>query len=172
MELSSRDWLCLATTQGDIVPPSMEIAMSYTINTKAIHAAVTDALHHAAAYGVRVADLKRLLSGVPREQAQDVITPAIGNVYGVGVKTGTKGLTFEGGRAKGAKSGSAAYECAKKARTRLLQDVYGKSERAEAAPVVQRFNKAKVEAIQQAIAGMSKAEARAYFDKALAAAFA
>ena len=146
--------------------------MSYTINTTKINTEITAALRSAAAYGVHIAALKLELRGVPREQAQELVTPAIGKFYGVGVKTGTKGLTFEGGRAKGAKSGSAAYECAKKARTRLLQDVYGKAERAEKAPVVQRFNKAKVEAIQQAIAGMSKAEARAYFDKALTAAFA
>lgn len=146
--------------------------MSYTINTTKINTEIVAALRSAAAYGVHIEALKRELRGVPREDAQNIVTEPIGKFYGVGVKTGTKGLTFEGGRAKGAKSGSAAYEAAKKARTRLLQDVYGKSERAERAPVVQRFNKAKVEAIQQAIAGMSKAEARAYFDKALTAAFA
>ena len=144
--------------------PTTEIAMSYNINTKAIHAAVTDALQAASKYGTSVASLKTLLIGVPREQAQNIVTAPFGKHYGIKVLTGTKGHTFD--------RESASYEAAKKARTRLLQDVYGKSERAEAAPVVQRFNKAKVEAIQQAIAGMSKAEARAYFDKALAAAFA
>lgn len=135
-----------------------------TVNIKSIHANVTAALQAAATYGARIDTLKTLLAGVPREDAQGIITAPIGAHYGIKVLTGTKGPTFD--------RESASYEAAKKARTRLLQDVYGKSESAHTAPVVQRFNRAKVEAIQQCIAGMSKAEARAYFAKALEAAFA
>ena len=138
--------------------------MNATINTAKINTEITAALRSAAAYGVHIDALKRELRGVGRKEAQNIVTPAVGKFYGVPTHMGTKGVTFD--------DAHPSYEAARKNRQRLLNHIYGKAVRAEKAPVVQRFNKTKVDAIQQAIAGMSKAEARAYFDRALAMAFA
>jgi len=139
--------------------------MATTINTTAINTEVRNALKAAGAYGVSVSNLKTLLRGVLREQAQDIITQPIATYYGAAIKDGTRGLTFEG-------RGTPAYEAAKRARSRLLAAVYGSSTSAHAAPAVARFDRARVSALQDAVAGLTKAQAKAYMAKALEAAFA
>lgn len=134
--------------------------MAKTINTTAINAAVNAALKHAAAYGASVSTLASLLDGVPREQAQEIITAPIGKFYGVAVTAGERGATFD--------KAAASYEAAKKARTRLLAAVYGATgSSAHKAPAVQRFDSKRVATIQGALAGLTKAQAKAYLAKAL-----
>jgi hypothetical protein len=146
--------------------------MTKAINTKTINTIVLAALRCASEYGARINALKTELHGVAEADASNVITPIIAGYYGIDEVKGKRGLTFEGGPKGADKTGTKAYMAAKAARTRLLRDVYGNASSASAVPAVQRFNRAKVEAIQQCIAGMSKAEAKAYFAKALEAAFA
>jgi len=146
--------------------------MTKTINTTAINTAVRAALQAAHTYGARVEELKSELHGVEESQASNVITPAVAKFYGIEAVEGKRGLTFEGGPSGDDKTGTKAYMAAKAARGRLIKAVYGSASSASKAPAVQRFEKQRVEMIQGAIVGLTKAQAKAYFDKALAAAFA
>lgn len=136
--------------------------MSKTINATAINTAVRNALRAAHTYGTCVAELRSLLRGVQREDAQSVITPEIGKFYGVAVNEGQRGVTFDKAAPK--------YAAAIRARSRLLASVYAGTS-AHKEPAVVRFNRQRVEAIQGAIAGMSKDEARAYLKRAYELAF-
>lgn len=138
--------------------------MAKTINTTAIHNAVTSALRHAHAYGQCIATLREELEGVPRSEAQDVITPAVAKKHGIACSEGQRGLTF-------AKDHS-AYEAAKRDRSRLLASIYGSTkESKQTAPAVLRFETKRVESIMDGIAGLTKAQAKEYFAKAIERAF-
>ena len=133
--------------------------MANTINTTAINNAVTAALRSAHAYASCVEDLKKALKGVDRKDAQNIVTPAIGKFYGVATEAGERGVKFDETAPK--------YEAAKKARSRLLASVYAAAESAHREPAVKRFNRGRVDAIAQALNGLDKAQARAYFAEAL-----
>ena len=135
------------------------------INYTVINTAVTNALRSVTAYAAAVESLKAALVGVERKDAQEVVTPSIAKFYGVSVvASSTTGLrTFD----KTAQN----YEAAKKARTRLLAAVYGGSTSAHSEPAVKRFETQRVDMIQNALVGLSKAQAKAYLAKALERAF-
>ena len=137
--------------------------MSNTINTIAINTAVNAALRAAQTYGARIDELRSLLRGVQREDAQDAITPAIGKFYSVSVTEGQRGLTFD--------KDAAQYEAARKARQSIIKAVYG-STSAHKEPAVKRFDRNRVTVLQNALAGLTKAQARAYCEAAIKAAFA
>lgn len=137
--------------------------MSNTINTIAINTAVNAALRAAQTYGARIDELRSLLRGVQREDAQDAITPAIGKFYSVSVTEGQRGLTFD--------KDAAQYEAARKARQSIIKAVYG-STSAHKEPAVKRFDRNRVVVLQNALAGLTKAQARAYCEAAIKAAFA
>jgi hypothetical protein len=137
--------------------------MSNNINTTAINTTVTAALRAAHTYGARIDELRSLLRGVQREDAQNAITPAVGKFYNVSVTEGQRGLTFD--------KDAPQYEAARKARQSIIKAVYG-SASAHKEPAVKRFDRQRIEAIQAAIAGMEKDEARAYFKRVLEVAFA
>lgn len=133
--------------------------MAKTINTKAIYAAVKAALSAARNYAGAIETLKGELKGVERKDAQPYVVSAIAAIYGTETKDGLKGLTF-------VKDGT-NFAAADQARTRIMQAVYGKRDQHKAAPAVQRFSTQRVEGIQSFLVGLSKAEARAYLQRAL-----
>lgn len=133
--------------------------MAKTINTTAINAAITSALRAAHTYAGAIETLKAELKGVDRKDAQGIVTPAIAKFYGVATIEGQRGITFI--------KGSHNFAAADQARTRIMQAVYGKRDQHKAAPAVQRFNAQRVEGIQSFLVGLSKAEARAYLQRAL-----
>ena len=137
--------------------------MSKTINTIAINTAVNAALRAAQTYGARIDELRNLLHGVQREDAQNAITPAIGKFYSVSVSEGQRGLTFD--------KDAPQYEAARKARQSIIKAVYG-STSAHKEPAVRRFDRNRVTVLQNALAGLTKAQARAYCEAAIKAAFA
>ena len=144
--------------------------MSKTINQTAINKAIAAAAKHVEqARSVRTAYLAALDSmapefkGVPREDASASLTIAIAKEYGIELREGQRGATFDAEHEK--------YQSAKKLRTDALARLYGRVS-AHKALAVQRFNRQRVEAIQGAIAGMSKDEARAYLKRAYELAFA
>lgn len=137
--------------------------MSNTINTIAINTAVNAALRAAQTYGARIDELRSLLRGVQREDAQNAITPAIGKFYNVSVSDGQRGLTFD--------KDAPQYEAARKARQSIIKAVYG-SASAHKEPAVKRFDRNRVTVLQNALAGLTKAQARAYCEAAIKAAFA
>ena len=137
--------------------------MSKTINTTAINTAIDNALKHAHAYASCVEQLQAELRGVDRSDAQSIVTPAFAKFYGVATKAGERGITFDKTAPK--------FAAADKARTRLMNAVYGARNTHKVAKVV-RLDKNRVAAVQSALVGLSKAEARAYFAKAMELAFA
>jgi len=127
--------------------------MASTINTATINAAVTNALRTATSYAVHIEALKIALKGVERKDAQSIITQPIAKFYGVAlIEDGQRGHTFDK-EAKG-------YEAAKKARSRLLSAVYGGTTSARTEPAVKRFDAQRVGMLQDAITGLTKAQAR------------
>jgi len=143
--------------------------MTKAINQTAINAAIKGALQAAHVYGARIEELKSLLRGIEESQASNVITPAVAKFYGIEAVEGKRGLTFEGGPLDGEKA-TKPYMAAKAARTRLLRAVYGEEVSRAVAQV--KIERVRVNALQAAIAGLTKAEARAHFERALEAAFA
>lgn len=132
--------------------------MAKTINTAAIATAIRSALSAAHSYAGAIETLKAELKGVDRKDAQGIVTPAIAKFYGVATIEGQRGITFD--------KESKAFAAADQARTRIMQAVYGKRD-THKAPAVQRFNAQRVEGIQSFLVGLSKAEARAYLQRAL-----
>lgn len=133
--------------------------MAKTINTTAINNAVTKALGFARSFATCVEDLRTMLADVTRDEASDIITPAVAKAHGIGYDKGQRGLTFD--------KDHAAFEAARKDRQRLLTSIYGAAGRStHKAPAVQRFEKQRVAQIQGALIGLSKAQAKAYLAKA------
>lgn len=133
--------------------------MAKTINTTAINAAINTALRAASSYAGAIETLKGELKGVERKDAQGIVTPAIAKFYGVATIEGQRGITFD--------KESKGFAAADQARTRIMQAVYGKRNTHASAPAVQRFNAQRIAGIQSFLVGMSKAEARAYLQRAL-----
>ncbi len=133
--------------------------MAKTINTTALHNAIKDAVSAARNYEGAIIRIKAELRGVDRKNAQPYVVASLAQLYGTETKDGQKGLTFV--------KGSHNFAAADQARTRIMQAVYGKRDGHAAAPAVQRFNAQRVEGIQSFLVGLSKAEARAYLQRAL-----
>ena len=136
-----------------------------SINTTSINAAVRSALRSVHSYADAIEALKTALRGIDRAKAQSIVTPAIASFYGINAVDGQRGVTFEGSK------GDAQFETATRARSRLLAAVYGGASSAHKEPAVKRFDQQRIAMIQNALADLTKAQARAYLAKAFEKAF-
>lgn len=135
-----------------------------TYNIAIINAAIDKAFKANEQMGDASRTLREQFKGVPREEAQNVITPHVGKKYGIGVKMdGQRGATFD--------REHPSYEAARKFRQNLIRATYG-STSAHKEPAVKRFDRNRVATLQNALAGLTKAQARAYCEAAIKAAFA
>lgn len=136
-----------------------------TYNIAIINAAIDKAFKANEQMGDASRTLREQFKGVPREEAQNVITPHVGKKYGIGVKMdGQRGATFD--------REHPSYEAARKFRQNLIRATYGSATSAHKEPAVKRFDRNRVTVLQNALAGLTKAQARAYCEAAIKAAFA
>ena len=137
-----------------------------TINTVSVSRAVVAALKVAQTFAQRVEDIRAALpSEVLTDKAAlaDALRPGVAKFHGIELTAKSTGrLVFP--------ADHAASEAARQDLSRLVRAVMGQSAKhTERAPV--KVNKRQVAQVQDIIAGMTKAEARALFAAVIEAAF-
>ena len=136
------------------------------INTSSVSRAVIAALKICASFADRVADVRATLPAdvlADRALCADALRPGVAKFHGIDlVQKSTGRLVFP--------TDHAASEAARQDLSRLVRAVMGQSAKhTERAPV--KVNKRQVAQVQNIIAGMTKAEARALFTAVIEATF-